>query len=156
MPLQFSHIQWSFFSEYWFWFFEIFFFWFNNSCFFFFFFTDAVSSLVIGSWIFIWHDFWIYNSLYQTIGDFSKKRRSRKKRIFEVSLLMVSDLKKIWFWRRNSNFFRNPNYIPSISMPMSTFISAAYSSGSSLRSGETNPLTIIVFASTSTIPRDIR
>lgn len=44
-------------------------------------------------------------------------------------------------------------YFFSISIAIRTFISAAYSSGSSRTTGERNPFTIIVFAASSPIPR---
>lgn len=44
-------------------------------------------------------------------------------------------------------------FLLSISIAMSIFISAAYSRGSSRTIGERNPLTIIVFAVSSSIPR---
>lgn len=55
MPPQFSDIQGFLFPQDDFRLFEIFFFLFYEYDFFFFFFTDAISSLIIDSWIFIRH-----------------------------------------------------------------------------------------------------
>jgi hypothetical protein len=134
--------------------FEILFFFLSDNRFRFFIFTDAFSGLIVGSWILSWHresigKFFIFSNLKSL--QKSQKQEFRGSKTFLMGVYKdVHDREKVAAEKENPSF--SDFYKPSISIPISIFISAAYSSGSSFMSGEMNPRTISVLASSSGIP----
>jgi hypothetical protein len=85
-------IESFFLSEFLFSFFEFLFFYFDDDGFFFLFLTDAISSLAIGSWIFIGHTFWTFELKKSVFGfkNFQKQEVRGIKIFFEEVYKAVS------------------------------------------------------------------